>query len=80
MFNTDNCVIIDINECDILYQIKYQRKCNSCDYIESKEREFPNVLKNGLTMDIDNWHCPHCGRLCETKINYSIDVHNSLGT
>ena len=80
MFITENCEIINKNECDILYHIKYQRKCDSCDYIDFKEREFFNVLKNGYTMDIDNWHCPNCGRLCETKINYNIDVHNSLGT
>ena len=71
LFNTNNCEITEIKECDILFQIKYKRKCDECDYTENSEHQFMSVLKNGYTMDIDNWHCPHCGKLCETKINYN---------
>jgi len=73
LFITENCEIININECDILYHIRYKRKCDECDYTDTSEHQFFNVLKNGSTMDIDNWHCPNCGKLCETKINYIND-------
>lgn len=70
MFKTENCEIIDELDCDILFQVDYTRKCDECGYKDSKERHFKNVLKNGSTLDEDNWHCPDCGRLCETKIIY----------
>ena len=79
MFKLDNCELVEVKECDILYQVKYKRKCDGCGHKEFDEKQFMSVLKCGHTMDIDNWHCPNCGRLCETKINYSIDTHNSLG-
>lgn len=71
MFKTENCEIIAENECDILYQITYTRKCDECNYEDSREHYFKSVLKNGYTIDIDNWICPHCGKLCITKINYT---------
>lgn len=70
MLKTENCEIIKECECDILYQVSYIRKCDKCGYTEINERYFRNVLKNGFTMDQDNWNCPNCGKLCMTKINY----------
>lgn len=71
MFETENCNIIDEKERDILYHVDYTRKCDSCNYEDTKERHFKNVLKNGLTMDEDAWICPNCGKLCITKITYA---------
>lgn len=68
MFKTENCDIVNVKECDILYQVDYTRKCDECGYTESKERCFKNVLKSGYTLDIDNWKCPHCNKLCITTI------------
>lgn len=70
MFHQSSCEIKDVKECDILYQVTYVRKCNHCDYNDTKERKFMNVLKNGNTMDIDGWHCPHCNALNITNIIY----------
>lgn len=65
------CEIIDVNECDTLYKVSYYRVCENCGQKEKglKERHFYSVLKNGSTMDIDNWHCPHCNHLNITEIN-----------
>lgn len=65
---TWNCNIIDINECDILYHVKYTRHCDNCGHNDNKERTFCSVMKNGSTLDIDNWRCPNCGYLNITKI------------
>lgn len=72
MLNNENCEIIKETDCDILIQVVYLRKCDECGYLDTKEHSFKNVLKNGFTMDQDNWHCPKCGKLCMTKINYII--------
>lgn len=64
----ENCEITEINECDILYQVSYVRCCDKCGYKSGKEHKFCSVMKNGYTGDIDNWHCPNCGELHETKI------------
>lgn len=64
----ESCIITDILECDCLYQVTYNRKCKNCDYQEIKDRKFVQVLKNGCTQDIDNWHCPKCNILNITKI------------
>lgn len=71
MFETENCEITDELECDILFQVKYIRKCDKCGYKDSKERKFCNVLKSETTLDEDNWKCPHCNELCMTKITYT---------
>lgn len=68
MFKTENCELVDELECDILFQVKYKRKCDNCGYEDSKEHKFCSVLKNGSTLDIDNWTCPQCGKLRETII------------
>ena len=73
MFKTENCELVDELECDILFQVKYKRKCDNCGYEDINEHKFCSVLKNGSTLDIDNWSCPHCGKLCETKI--MVDNH-----
>lgn len=71
-FKTKCCEIVDANECDTLYKVKYYRVCEQCGARETglKERYFNSVLKNGLTMDIDNWHCPYCDHLNITEIKY----------
>ena len=58
--NSESCIITDVLECDCLYQVTYNRKC--------KDRKFVQVLKNGITQDIDNWHCPKCNILNMTQI------------
>lgn len=68
MLKAKNCEIIKELECDVLYQVIYTRKCDECGYEELKEHTFNNVLKNGVTMDQDNWICPKCGKLCMTTI------------
>lgn len=68
MFRQSSCEIKEVKECDILYQVTYVRKCNHCDYKDTKERKFMNVLKSGHTMDTDGWHCPHCNALNITEI------------
>lgn len=67
-FHNQSCEIIDELECDILYQVTYNRKCEHCNYKDENERKFMNVLKNGTTLDIDNWKCPICGQLNMTEI------------
>jgi hypothetical protein len=67
-FQKKSCEIINELECDILYQVTYNRKCEHCDYKDNKDRKFLNVLKCGHTMDIDNWRCPNCGQLNMTEI------------
>lgn len=67
-FYKQNCNITEIKEFDILYQVRYNRYCEHCGYLDSKERRFTSVMKNGKTGDIDNWHCPKCNQLNETKI------------
>jgi hypothetical protein len=67
-FQKKSCEIINELECDILYQVTYNRKCEHCNYEDSKDRKFLNVLKSGHTMDIDNWRCPNCGELNMTEI------------
>ena len=37
---TWNCNIIDIKDCDILYQVKYTRHCDNCGHNDNKERTF----------------------------------------
>lgn len=64
----ESCIITDVLECDYLYQVTYNRKCKNCDYQEIKDRKFVQILKNGCTQDIDNWHCPKCNMLNITKI------------
>ena len=68
MFKIENCDIVKELECDILFQVTYTRKCDNCGYTDLNEHKFCNVLKNGFTLDMDNWICPHCGKVCETKI------------
>lgn len=65
-----SCKVIDVNECDCLYQVKYYRVCYRCGEQEKglKERTFPAVLKNGESMNIDNWTCPNCGELNISKV------------
>lgn len=67
---TENCELTNINECDTHYQVSYVHHCDNCGYTDTKEHTFCYVMKNGLTGNIDNWHCPKCGYLCETKISY----------
>ena len=46
-----------------------QRIANSLmNYEDINEHKFCSVLKNGSTLDIDNWTCPQCGKLRETII------------
>lgn len=68
MMKTQNCKLIDVKECDVLYQATYNRVCDNCGYVDTKDRHFMNILKIGKTMDIDNWHCPHCNSLNITNI------------
>ena len=68
MFRHQSCEIKKVDECDILYQVTYVRKCEHCDYEDTKERKFLNVLKCGKTMDIDGWHCPKCNARNITEI------------
>lgn len=67
---TQSCKIIELIECDVLYQAKYYRVCEHCGKQEEglKERFFPNILKNGLSTSIDNWTCPFCNHLNITNI------------
>lgn len=64
----ESCIISDVLDCDGLYQVTYNRKCNNCDYQELKDRKFVQVLKNGYTQDIDNWRCLKCNSLNITQI------------
>lgn len=57
---TESCKIVEVKECDILYQVKYRRVCKHCGKEQFNEHRFTSVLKNGHTMDIDNWYCPDC--------------------
>lgn len=68
MMKTQNCRIVELKECDVLYQATYNRVCDNCGYVDTKDRHFVNILKIGKTMDIDNWHCPHCHSLNITNI------------
>jgi hypothetical protein len=68
MMKTQNCRIVELKECDVLYQATYNRVCDNCGYVDTKDRHFVNILKIGKTMDMDNWHCPHCHSLNITNI------------
>lgn len=68
MFNIWNANIVNIKECDILYQVTYTHHCDNCGYDDSKEHTFCSVLKNGSTLDMDNWRCPNCNYCNITKI------------
>lgn len=67
---TRSCKIIDLKECDVLYQATYYRVCENWGRKEEglKERHFPAILKSGKSMNIDNWHCPYCNHLNITEI------------
>lgn len=68
MFLQKSCKVVEVKECDILYQVTYHRKCEHCNFEDNKDRKFLNVLKSGHTLDIDNWSCPNCRQLNMTEI------------
>lgn len=68
MLKSESCKIIDEKECDVLYQATYHRVCKNCGREDTKDRHFTMIMKNGHTMDIDNWHCPNCGQVNMTSI------------
>ena len=68
MMKTQSCKILEVKECDILYQATYNRVCEHCGYVDTKDRHFVNILKKGKTLDMDNWHCPNCHSLNITNI------------
>ena len=72
---TRSCKIVEVKECDILYQATYNRVCEHCGYTDTKDRRFVNILKVRKTMDMDNWRCPHCQQLNITMIE--VDDENN---